>query len=157
MRRDALPNVVVGVIAHRPSQPHNGTIAERYPGHRKVLTRQFGRDTSGFGKALTNTRGRVARHMMTWTWTVEVPFGISDLANGLAFKHFLSDGVLMNNAAVEEARPRDLAGDLFWLLGPLVRTTEEFGDEIFRVTHQTVEENSEDSKGKQPELQVRYP
>ena len=94
---------------------------------------------------------------MTWTWTLEVPFGISDLANGLAFKHFLSDGVLMNNAAVEEARPRDLAGDLFWLLGPLVRTTEEFGDDIFRVTHQTVEENSEDSKGKQPELQVRYP
>ena len=119
MRRDALPNVVVGVIAHRPSQPRNGTIAERYPGHRKVLTRQFGRDTSGFGKALTNPRGRVARHMMIWTQTLEGPFGISDLANGLAFKHFLSDDVLINNAAVEVARPRDLAGDLFWLLGPL--------------------------------------
>ena len=98
-----------------------------------------------------------ARHMMTWILTMFGPVQVSDLADALAHEPFLSGDNEISDAAVDEARPRDMANDLRRLLGPFIRITVEFRREVVRVTHQTVKEYFEGPESKHAKARAMRP
>lgn len=98
-----------------------------------------------------------ARRMMTWILTMFAPVRVTTLADALGYETVLLGDRELSGAAVNEERPNDLSGDLRRLLGPLVRIATFHGTEIVTVTHQTVKEYFDTSKGKHAEGELQWP